>query len=67
MNKKLVAVLIVLSFLLCSYAASGANVALGALTIGVKKGDWIEYRTVITGTPIPEHNVSRARLEIQNV
>ena len=67
MCKKLVAVLIVLSFLLCSYAASGANVALGAVTVGVKKGDWIEYRTVITGTPIPEHNVSRAWITIEDV
>src|SRR4030065_1325380 len=67
MYKKLVAVLIVLSFLLCSYAGSGANVASGAFTIGVKEGDWIQYRTVITGTPIPEHNVSRAWITIEDV
>src|SRR4030067_1940161 len=67
MYKKLVCVLIVLSFLLCSYAGSGANVALGAFTIGVKEGDWIQYRTVITGTPIPEHNVSRAWITIEDV
>jgi hypothetical protein len=67
MYKKLFAILIVLSFLLCSYAAIGANVALGAVTVGVKKGDWIEYRTVITGTPVPEHNVSRAWITILDV
>ena len=67
MYKKLVAVLIVLSFFLCSYAASGANVALGTLTIGVKKGDWIEYQVTTTGTPPEEFNVTWARLEIQNV
>lgn len=42
-------------------------IASSELAIGVKKGDWIEYHTVVTGTPVPEHNVSRARIEILDV
>jgi hypothetical protein len=66
MHKKLVVILI-LSFLFCLYAVVDANVAVGAVNVGVKKGDWIEYRTVITGNPIPEHNVSRAWITIEDV
>jgi len=34
----------------------------------VKEGDWIEYNVTTTGTPpIPEHNVTWARLEILGV
>jgi hypothetical protein len=66
MHKKIVVILI-LSSLFCLYAVVDANVAVGAVAVGVKKGDWIEYRTVITGNPIPEHNVSRAWITIEDV
>ena len=62
-----IAVILILSFLFCSYAGIGANVVVGAVAVGVKKGDWIEYRTVITGNPIPEHNVSHAWITIEDV
>lgn len=37
------------------------------LTVGVKKGDWIEYQVTFTGTPSPDHSITSARMEIINV
>ncbi len=37
-------------------------------SVGVKKGDWVEYNVSITGpTSNPSHNITRFRLEILNV
>ncbi|MEM3880889.1 MAG: hypothetical protein QXD19_03985 [Candidatus Bathyarchaeia archaeon] len=40
----------------------GTTVA--AILVGVKKGDWIEYRAVFTGTPPAGHEVTWARTEV---
>ncbi len=38
------------------------------VSVGVKKGDWVEYNVTTTGNPpIPQHNVTWARLEILDV
>lgn len=60
MGKKLFLTLIIL-FLL------SVNVASGEVSIGVKKGDWIEYQVSTTGTPQEGHDVTWARMEIVDV
>ncbi|MGB9915606.1 MAG: hypothetical protein ACPLIG_08865 [Candidatus Bathyarchaeales archaeon] len=40
----------------------GTTVA--AILVGVKKGDWIEYRAAFTGTPPAGHEVTWARTEV---
>ena len=37
------------------------------LTIGVKKGDWIEYNVVCNGDIPSDHNVTWARIEVTDV
>jgi len=39
----------------------------GGVSIGVKRGDWIEYHVVTTGTPHEGHDVTWARMEILEV
>ena len=41
--------------------------ALGELSVGVKVGDWIEYKVTTTGNPPEVHNVQWARMEIVSV
>ncbi len=60
MGKKLFLTLILLILL-------SVNVASGEVSIGVKKGDWIEYQVSTTGTPEEGHDVTGARMEILNV
>jgi hypothetical protein len=43
------------------------DVALGEISVGVKKGDWIEYEVTTTGTPEEGHDVIWARMEILDV
>jgi hypothetical protein len=43
------------------------NLTSAQLTVGVKKGDWIEYRVTFTGTPSPDHSITSARMEILDV
>ena len=43
------------------------NLVSAQLTVGVKKGDWIEYQVTFTGTPSPDHSITSARMEVQNV
>jgi len=45
----------------------GADAALGEVSVGVKKGDWIEYQVTTTGTPEEGHDVTWARMEILSV
>ena len=54
-------VLVVLSVFLV------AQVAFGEVAIGVKKGDWIEYKVYTTGVPVEGHNVVWAKMEILGV
>jgi hypothetical protein len=56
-------VILVVMFLLLSVGASVA----GAVTVGVKKGDWIEYTVTSTGTLDESHKISAARMEVMNV
>jgi hypothetical protein len=37
------------------------------LSVGVKKGDWIEYNVTYTGSPTQGHNIVWARMEVINV
>ena len=39
----------------------------GEPSVGIKKGDWIEYNINITGTPPSIHNVTWMRMEVLNV
>ncbi len=43
------------------------NAAFVGVSVGVKKGDWIEYSVTTTGTPIEGHDVTWARMEILEV
>lgn len=45
----------------------GAGAVLAEISVGVKKGDWIEYQVTLTGTPPPDHDITWARMEIVNV
>jgi hypothetical protein len=37
------------------------------ISVGVKKGDWIEYQVAYTGTPPESHAITWARMEIVDV
>jgi len=39
----------------------------GGPSVGVKEGDWIEYKVNITGTPPPVHNVTWMRMEVLQI
>ncbi len=45
----------------------GTNTASAGVSVGIKKGDWIEYQVFPTGHSTEGHNVTWARLEILNV
>ena len=45
----------------------GAGAVLAEILVGVKKGDWIEYQAVFTGTPPAGHEVTWAKTEVVNV
>ena len=45
----------------------GAGVVLAEILVGVKKGDWIEYQAVFTGTPPAGHEVTWASSEVVDV
>lgn len=61
MDKKLVVILITLGFLV--FATLGEC----EISVGVKKGDWMEYDVTTTGTPPREHAITWARMEILEV
>ncbi|MCX8150272.1 MAG: hypothetical protein N3D85_02040 [Candidatus Bathyarchaeota archaeon] len=52
--------------LLFLIVVSSVGVA-GALTVGVKEGDWIEYQVNITGNVPAEHNSTWAKLEVMQI
>lgn len=37
------------------------------ITVGVKRGDWVEYAVSFTGTPMSGHDATWARMEIKGV
>lgn len=41
--------------------------ALAALSVGVKQDDWAEYDVAFTGTPMIDHDVEWARMEVNDV
>ncbi|MEJ5327853.1 MAG: hypothetical protein WHU54_06380 [Candidatus Bathyarchaeia archaeon] len=43
------------------------STAAAEMSVGVKKGDWIEYQAVFTGTPPAGHEVTWARTEVADV
>ena len=49
------------------FILSAANVAQGEISVGVREGDWIEYKVITNGTPPEDFNVKWARMEILNV
>lgn len=61
MNRKLplITALLVISLTLTTVVAE--------IQVGVKKGDWIEYKAVFTGTPPERHEVTWARTEVIDV
>jgi hypothetical protein len=62
MQKKIVAFAFILVFL-----SIAGTVTYGEPTIGVKKGDWIEYNVVTTGTPPAAQDITWAKIEILDV
>ncbi len=64
MNKKYLSILCVLSFVLSIFSPI---TCIDALFVGVKVGDWIEYKVTATGNPPEVHNVQFARMEIVSV
>jgi len=61
MDRKLGVVIVLLIVLF------GAGAVLAEILVCVKKGDWIEYQAVFTGTPPAGHEVTWARTEVVNV
>ncbi len=61
MNRKLGLIIALLIVLI------GGGAVLAEILVGVKKGDWIEYQAVFTGTPPAGHEVMWARTEVVNV
>lgn len=43
------------------------NVAFVDLSVGVKEGDWMEYKVSYTGSPVAGHDVVWARMEVLEV
>ncbi len=48
-------------------ALISTSLVLAEVSVGVKKGDWIEYQVAFTGTPDTGHDITWARMEIINV
>lgn len=42
-------------------------VAFGGISVGVEKGDWIEYSVTEIGNPTPDFNITWARLDVTAV
>lgn len=61
-NKTLVVLITSVVLLLQLVSLTSAQI-----TVGVKKGDWIQYEVSFTGTPQPDHSVTSARMEILEV
>ena len=60
-NKKIVTMIVLLMVLSTAVSASAA------ISVGVKKGDWIEYTVTYTGTPPEGHEANWARMEVLDV
>jgi hypothetical protein len=62
--RKSIVLAIALTMLIATalFATVFANVS-----VGVKKGDWIEYQVTITGNPPQDHNITWARMDVTGV
>ena len=60
-TKLLLMVLLVFAIL------SLACIVSAQLSVGVKKGDWIQYQVTFTGTPSPDHSIVQAKMEVLDV
>jgi hypothetical protein len=58
MDKNIVSAITLLIILIST------NTALAQVSVGVKKGDWIEYQVTVTGTAQQDHNVTWGRMEV---
>ncbi|MFA7397568.1 MAG: hypothetical protein GX799_06645 [Crenarchaeota archaeon] len=56
-----------LAFFLFLVVTSNSTATATSLSIGVQSGQYIEYNVTYTGTPIYEHNVVWARMDILSV
>jgi hypothetical protein len=63
MKKRLVFTLIITLILIVGLS----NATFAQLSVGVKKGDWIDYNVTYAGTPVAGHNMNWARMEILDV
>lgn len=63
MNRKLCLTLFALLVLLSVLSA----IVSAEISVGVKKGDWIEYNVSFTGEPPTEHDAVWARMEVESV
>jgi hypothetical protein len=48
-------------------AFSFFSVVFASVSVGVEKGNWIEYQVTVTGNPPPEYNITWARMDITGV
>lgn len=64
MKKPILPIILLIMLVASSLLTSGA---LAVYSVGVKKGDWIEYTEKITGTPTAEYNVTGGRMEMTGV
>lgn len=62
MRKKLALSLAVLTVLLIA-----AGIVYAEISVGVQKGNWIEYQVTLTGSPPTDHDVTWARMEVTAV
>lgn len=53
--------------LLILFIAMVPFVCQAEIAVGVKKGDWIEYKVTVTGTVPQDHNITWARMEVTDV
>lgn len=58
---------IALAFISAVLLFSLISVASAAISVGLKKGDWIEYQVTYVGNPPPDHTVTSARMEVLDV
>ena len=60
--------LTVMTIAFCLVAtATLATVAFGQVSVGVRKGDWMEYQVMMTGTPPSDHDITWARMEVADI
>ncbi len=64
MYKKIAAFALILTVILSITAIAAVE---GTISVGVKKGDWIEYTVSTTGAPPAAHDITWAKMEILNV